>query len=180
MRGRKLINPVHRSWEPSQLHVRVARDSPGGVVTNSTSCQSCSYGVGDLTDQLTVDLGGGFMAYEAYKAVLFCENIATIVYNNYSGGVWTGTADLMTVECNGDTVTWTSSLTYFNHLPGNGTSTGLLIQWSDGTDTWKWKNRTAWQPILRVEMELFAGPTDCPCAPFVDFTCLIPIEAPDP
>jgi hypothetical protein len=156
--------------------VHIARVGPGweilprgGSTGSGTSCGPCFIGAGEMT----VDLGSGFMASQAYQATLFCENIDPIIYDDFAANVWTGTADPMTVTCNDGEVSWTSSLTYTNYLPG-----GLVIAWSDGTDTWRWKNRTSWQPGLRTEMELYDGPAECPCAPFVDFPCLVPIPTP--
>jgi hypothetical protein len=165
--------------EDTEVHI--ARIGPGweilprgGSTGSGVSCGPCFNGAGVMT----VDLGSGFMASETYQATLFCESVDPIIYGDFDTNVWTGSADPMTVDCNGTEVTFTSSLTYFSHLPGNGTSTGIVVEWSDGADTWKWVNRTAWQPGLRTELELFDGPAECPCAPFIDFPCLIPIPTP--
>lgn len=165
----------------ADTEVHIARVGPGweilprgGSTSTGTACGPCFVGAGSLT----IDLGGGFMAMEAYEATLFCEDVDPIIYSDFSGGVWTGSADPMTVDCNGGTITFTSSLTYFSHLPGDGASSGIVVAWSDGTNTWKWINRTCFQPRLRNELELHSGPAECPCAPFVDFPCLVPIPTP--
>lgn len=167
MRGMRLIDGL-RPAESAQTPVRYARSGRRGTTT-SGGCGACTEPSGDLE----VEVAEGFLAASAYKIDLFCEVVPVITFANATGTdpvVWTGTADDMTVDCAGGTVTFTCVLKATSHLPG-----GVIVEWSDGVSTWKWKNRTSWDPRQILELELYDGPPTCPCAPFIEFPCLRPI-----
>lgn len=174
MRGIKIINPVHRSWEPAQLYVRTARDSPS-VAASSTACNACN----DPAGTADVDLSSfitGLVASSYYRWDLFCTGALIVLFTYTTGGVWTGSkvgGGALTLNCDGEedpvTFTITLAVTGTGHLPGE-----VKITVTVAGDDWVWVNRESWQPDQDWEFTLISGDINCPCAPFRKRSCLVP------
>lgn len=150
-----------------------------GGRTGVGGCGNCSQGAGVV--DVTVTESPSFKASQAYEIVVFCAGVPIFIFADATGSgpvTWTGTVDPETVTCVASEVTFTATLSIWDHLPGDGAAHGALVTASDGASTWKWVNTASIDSSQYTEMKLISGPPNCPCAPLVEFPCLRPIPTP--
>lgn len=163
--GLKLVTEVNAASRAYALFI--CKTSTGG--DNGGGCGECT------TPQFSprpVTISSGASAATHYRASVLCGELLVITYVHESGDHWVGTADAMTLNCDGDDVTFESYFDGVGTLPGE-----VILYITDGTDEWTFDNESAWQPGVDLTMRQITGPPLCPCADLKLFLCLSPVTS---
>jgi hypothetical protein len=142
----------------------------GGSSTTTTG-EGCG-GCNDPAGNLIIDLDG-LLCSDRYSFSPMCGGLLPITFVYDSGSDWIGgPGDLMLSCDSAGEVDVTATLEILGVDVGD-----VTITISDGTNTWTWKNDTAFDPGQPVAMRRMTGPVDCPCSTWRPYPCLTPLDA---